>query len=151
MENDEALDRIVEQSHGITMEKLFWIAVSTESYELSEFLNELEEDDLLELFPKAAEYMHGYMDDENLMQMLFDNDYYGFLAVVHVPIHRDFTFNEDGTVSTCSSNRGNCYIDRIYAETTDELVSMMEAKAQAAYDRDTDKARKAQGITSPVN
>jgi hypothetical protein len=149
MKNTEALDRILE-SHGASVEKLYWIALSTESEELKDALRDMDKKTFVECFPKAAKYYKGYKQDDDLMQALFDHDYYGFLAEVHVEIHRNFTFDAEGHMTACSSSKSQCYVHHLYAETLEALVERIEQHAQWDYDRDTATARKQQGIPAPA-
>lgn len=147
MNNIEAMDRTVDQ--GGTVAKLFWIAVSIESGELKEHLEDLQGKDFKACFPKVAEYYKDYKRDNNLVQALNDGNYRGFLAEVHVDESFDFRFDAQGVRTAWGSGRSK-YVHHVYAETLEALVTEIERVTSEDLARDEADARKAQGIPAPA-
>jgi len=148
MNNTEAMDRTVNQ--GGTVAQLFWIAVSIESEELKEHLENLRGKDFQACFPKVKQYYADYKRNNDLIQALNDGHYRGFLAEVHVEECFKFRFDEAGKPSAWSSSRSKMYVHHVYAETLEELVAAIERVTAEDFAHDLARERKAKGIAEPV-
>lgn len=148
MTNIEAMDRTVDQ--GGTVAKLFWIAVSIQSPELREHLEDMPAKAFKECFSKVAQYYENYERDGDLPQALTDGNYRGFLAEVHVEENFNFRFDDKGAKASWSSSRSKMYVHHVYAETLEDLVKEIERVTQADFAHDEAQARKQQGIVAPA-
>ena len=124
MKNRNAVKRF-EQSYGVEIEKLYWIAGSLDNDGLKEFINEMDEKDFENCFPeifKSEEYQQ-YQDDNELLQALVDFEKFGFIAEILIPECKNFRFQEgkENPVSW-SSFGGVCRVAYCYGETREELL-----------------------------
>ncbi|OFX56311.1 MAG: hypothetical protein A2066_12990 [Bacteroidetes bacterium GWB2_41_8] len=133
---NNSVNERIEQAHDARIDKLFWIAASTGSDELAEFLNEdLDDENWEELFPELVENENyeEYKEDGELITMLIDNDKLGFLARVSIP--RCYNFRYDGeNISNYSSNQGHRRLRYIYAESPEELITAIEIVADEVFE-----------------
>lgn len=133
--NKEAVERF-EQSHDVRIEKMFWIAVSLENSDLKDFLEQMDDKAFNKCFPKISKSKHleEYRNDNELLQALIDYDKFGLVAEIHIPIARDFTYDEKGKPTSWSLSLGHCRIDYVYAETLDLLLSEMEKSGETHFE-----------------
>lgn len=129
--NKEAVERL-EQSHDVRIEKMFWIAASLENSDLKDLLEEMDDKAFKKCFPEISQSKHleEYRNDNELLQALIDYDKFGLVAEIHIPIAKDFTYDEKGKPSSWSSSAGHCRVDYVYAETLDLLLAEMEKSGE---------------------
>lgn len=127
-----------DDTHGLRVQNLVWIAVSIESSQLKDMLLDISDSqtDWDELFPG--------MDDEDvkngfIQEFISSADKFGFLAEVHIPRITDFTFKGKKPVSY-SVIQGICVIHYLYAENLDELLEKLVHLSETNFNRVVDKA-----------
>jgi hypothetical protein len=140
MTNKEAINRF-SQCHGAEIEKLFWIAGSLENSDFKEVIEEMDDDDFKKCFPEI-ENTDVYREDDELTQALADNDYFGLLAVVHIPEASRFSYNEKGAPQGWSVSYGICRIHYAYAESLEALMAKIEEVAEIQFQKDVAKDKK---------
>lgn len=147
MTNLEFADRF-DQFNSARVEQLMWIATCSEGRELEDFLAEMNDDDLKEVFPEMVENPNFdlYRDDQEMIQLLIDYSKYGFIAKVLYPTHNDFVFDENGKVVACSVNFGRSRIGYVYAETPEELLNKIEKQSDEMLARFIQDFKKKQVI-----
>lgn len=145
MKNLQALLQL-EEAHDASIEKLFWIAGQTDNTDLTEFFKEWRHTkEFEEEFPFLPE-----IDDEDdffsfgdgLKEGLTDNSKLGFVAEIHIPICDNFRFDEKGQIKGYTPHMGRCRVDFAYGETPDELLQVIQTKAETIFQEFVDKARK---------
>lgn len=136
MDNLTISNQFSETAHGTTVEQIFWLAICGESSGLHELLEELQEEDWEELIPglTSKEWFSDVVDGDGQERLytLAENDKLGFLAKIYVPEHSNFRFEGDVPIGSQYSGA----ISRIgfcYAETPDELIEKITAKADGFY------------------
>lgn len=135
----------IEQARGTVVSSIFYIATQIESKQLMDLLIEMEKDDFVQLFPeikKSNIFEVDQLTEDDITEFLFDYNKLGFLAITNHPIHSNFTFKQDGEFESCSYSRGASYESYVYAETIDELLEKIEAKAEQWYNYDLSKHKK---------
>jgi hypothetical protein len=132
--NKEAVERL-QQSHDVRIEKMFWIAASLENSDLKDLIEEMDDEDFKKCFPDIAQSKHleEYRNDDELLQALVDYDKFGLVAEIHIPIAKDFSYDEKGKPISWSSSFGHCRVDYVYAETLDLLLSEMEKSGDSHF------------------
>jgi hypothetical protein len=133
MTNLEAVERF-DQSHGATIEQLFWIAGSMNNSDLKDLIERLEDKEWKELFPDIyySDFFQEYLDDSEEMQALVDFRKFGLIAEIHLPECRNFTYKDNRPVSW-SVHRGISIIRYTYAETLEELMSEVEKVSEKVF------------------
>lgn len=134
MTNREAVERFDGYVHGTFINKLFWIAGSFDSSDFKDFLEEMQDNDWKDCLPEIAKskYFKEYQKDNEMGQALVDNNKFGFIAELHHPECKNFSYQKSKIVS-CSVSSGCCRISYVYAETIEELMSNIEKSADKIY------------------
>ena len=105
------------------VETLFLISISTESRSLRIFLQDLPEKQWKQLFPDALNtesYKKG-----DYIQSLIDIQKKGYLAEVHIPECKNFTY-KDGQPIDCSYFQGVKKLAYVYAENHEKLFDHID-------------------------
>lgn len=147
--NNSAAERF-EQAHNARIDKLFWIAASIESEELSEFLEEdLDDSNWKEMFPELFENenFEEYKEDGELLTMLTDHDKLGFIARVSIPNCYNFKYDGESIIGY-SSNPGHRRLRYVYGDSPEELITAIEIIADEVFEdyKESDKQRKLKAI-----
>lgn len=148
MKNKEFSDRF-ESLRETHISRLIWIAASIENSEdLAEMLEDLSNENWKNLFPEIhdSEYFEEFKSEP--IEALIDFEKLGFLAEIHIPICRDFSFDENGDVDGYTSSPGYCRIEYAYAETIEELMAEIEKKADQLFQEFIETAKSNPKITS---
>jgi hypothetical protein len=132
--NKEAVERL-EQAHGAKIEKMFWIAGSLDNSDLRDLIEEMDDKAFKKCFPEIANspYLEKYRNDNELIQALVDNDKFGLVAEILIPIAKDFSYDKKGKPVSWSSSGGHCRVDYVYAETLDLLLAEMEKSGETHF------------------
>lgn len=128
-------ERLQGNAYSAQINRLVWIAASLElSYDLHEMLEEMQDEDWKEVFPKlyASKGFQLITEGEELKNLLIDSRLLGFLAQVHIPVCHDFTY-ENGRSVSWKMSHGHCTIGYVYGETPDELISAIEKLAKEHF------------------
>lgn len=135
MNNIEAVDRF-DQTSGVKIAKLFWIAGSLENSDLNEMLEEMEDDDFKKCFPEIfnSNNYEEYHNEGEFIQALINFNKFGLLAEIHLPECKNFKF-ENGKDHPVSWNvhKGICRIEYCYAETLEDLMSEIEKTSEKVF------------------
>lgn len=132
MTNKEAIQRL-SQTGCATIDKLIWIAGSWEDdREIKEFLEDVDKQFYKNYMPVFVE--SGHLDEymENPIEGLINFELYGLLAEVNLPKLHGFRFVGNKPVSW-SVNQSHCDVERIYAESMEELIIIIEKLATKRY------------------
>jgi len=132
--NSKVVDKL-DQAHSARIEKMVWIAAQTETSELSDMIDQLDEEDWNFYFPEIFKSEHFDIEDsvEEKKIALFDEQKFGFLAIVNYPYLSNFRFDKNGEFKSCSVNPGHCRVVCHYAESTDELIQQIEGRAELMF------------------
>lgn len=120
------------------IKNLYWLMCQYENNDLKELLCEMEKEDFESCFPGVLSnpYLANIQEDEDeILSILFNLNFRGFLAQVVYPKQEKFIFkNDDDKVKGHyhSSRINNIYsrYGYIYAESKEELLTKMEAQAE---------------------
>lgn len=123
-----------QDAYGANIDKLFWIAGSAENTRLENFLLEIPDDELVELFPKLKGIKFGSRGNENLVDMLLNMDASGLIAEILIPEASNFSYNTDGEPKSWSIQRNISRIGYVYAESLEELMTKIEGLAEKVFD-----------------
>lgn len=141
MTNKDFAERF-EQTRGVQIEKLFWIAGSVDNYELNDLIEELEDQHWEKLFPDI-------FNDEQFegsivkgVDALIEFGKFGLIAEIHIAMLCYFSYNEDDTKVFASYSRGCCRIEYAYAETLEELMIEIEKISEEIFREEVQKDRK---------
>jgi hypothetical protein len=139
--NEDALDRL-DQGHSAYIQKMFWVACSSESEELKELLDELSPKSWADLFPDIK---YGDIDDMvdevDYVRLLIDKRKLGLLAECRIPTHHEFIFDDKGDVRACSVSYSRQTIFYAYGETREELLQAIEKQAEEIYQQQLAKEK----------
>ncbi len=142
MTNYEAVERF-DQSHGVKMEKMFWIAGSLGSSDFKDLLDEMDDKDFKKCFPEIykSEYFGEYRQDEELVKALVDFKKFGLLTEIHIPEADNFRY-KDGNPVSWSVHQGICRVEYVYAETLEQLMDEIEKSAEKVFQEHVKKDKK---------
>lgn len=144
MSNFEFIDRF-QDAHGVIIDELHWIAASPESSDLKSLIEEIDEDDLLKLFPRIAS-CSSYDDYSTTVDFLIEENYTGLVARVYVPEIRNIDYGKDGQPKAWGVFRGISRIAYAYGETLEELMQQVEARADEIFAEYIAEDKKKKGI-----
>jgi hypothetical protein len=134
MSNKKVVERF-EQAQGAKIEKLFWIAGSLEHCDLKDLIEEMSDEAFENCFPEVfnSPYFEEYRDEGELLQALVDKDKLGLVAEILIPIAKNFSYDQDGNVSSWSSSSGYCQVDYVYGDTLELLLVEVEKSADKHF------------------
>lgn len=143
MTNKNAFERLSEMKGGPKIEKLFWIAASAESRELSDFVDEFDDRVWKRLFPEIYQIsdFDDCIDDGEAVSLLLYFGKLGFLAEVYIPQCTNFKFENDKLVSWAVYG-GICTSEYVYAETLDGLIDEIERINNIVFEKLVEEAKK---------
>lgn len=149
MDYRNLLDEI-EQAGSFHIEHLAFIALDLEarSEALEEIISDISDKEFKRLFPDIAdrEWFKGLggFEKYEITQLLLDFDKLGFIAEIGVHQKDRFSFNEDGSFSSCSVHPGLSYVTYAYGDTIEELVENIKERCDhyQAIDIEKHKAAK---------
>ena len=120
-----------------------------------EDLQSLPDEDICKLFgwketEKTKQTISYYSSTEeiNLMNLLIEQNKYGFVAEVYHPVHYKFSVKEDGSRGSSWVSQGHCHIDWLYADSIGELVDKLSEQAEYWIQYDFDKEQEEKLLTS---
>ena len=144
MENIEISCFIDNETHSANINKLFHIGMQLSSWEIKDFLEEISEEQYVDMLSDNGkfDYIEGYLNDGEIIQMFLDHGLYGYVAELYLPCHSDFSFHEDGSFSGCSVHSSDCIIEYVYAETIEELLNKVMIESEKAFQSDMNKFKK---------
>lgn len=150
MKNTEVLDFFDQNAHHVRIDLIYWIAGMFNNPELVDLFNDgIDSSDFGDIF-KFGGYLEGEFTIDELQELLIANNQFGFVAKCLIPYHDNFTFKENGKVNSYAVHEGFTYVFYVYAETTDELLPLIEKKANEHYQRFIDKDKN-KPIDEPLN
>lgn len=133
--NNKVIERL-EQAHSAQIEKLFWIAASTENDDLASFLEEdMSDESWKYCFPELFEsdYFEEYRENNELVTLLTEHEKLGFIAEVSIP--RCYNFRYEGEeLKDYSSNPGTRRLKYVYAENLEYLITAIEIVADEVFE-----------------
>lgn len=115
------------QQSGAYVEQMWSIAACQESRSLEEFLEDLDDDDMKELFPNIniEEYTANIRYGE-MYGLLINYGYLGHVLEIAVPERSDFNLDENDEYTHCSVHSGITRVIYAYAETGRDIVNELE-------------------------
>lgn len=141
--NNKYLFEKLEQSHGVTVEGLVLVAFETLKDErLSSAFEEFTENEPLKICEvlgwktndeKLFKIIEDRIEEKSFAVMMYENDYDGFLAEIHIPEHDSFLFDEKGKVWASSVHPGCCRVEWVYAASIGELTDKIVDKTEEVY------------------
>lgn len=141
MKNTEAFQRI-KGIHDIEIERLFWVAGSTNNVELEEMLDDIAEEDFVRIFKEipAEKAKEIYNSDTLFTEILRKYEKFGFLAEIHTPCFEDFIFKGEKPYSW-STPRGVRIAHVVYGETREQLLDEMGRAARQNFETHAERAK----------
>ncbi len=126
------------QTHSVTIEKLFWVAACNDNKAFREFFDDIDKSELQNLLPEIAndrtvkdyEADHPFAD---IIELFYKYNKLGFLAELSHPKCDSFIYNKKGEVVGGSIHRGITYPSYVYAETIDDLMKNIIAASDKMY------------------
>ena len=127
-----------DELNSTQISKLFWIAASLENLcDLEDFLQDMSDDVWNKLFPSFGsaenDYFDEYREGQELIQLLIENDTFGFLAEIDLPYCDKFMYDGDKLISW-SLRLGSRLNKYVYAETIEELYAAIEKESEEAFE-----------------
>lgn len=128
--------KVLENFNGnIIVEKLFWIAISVETEEFNEFIEEIAETSYERGLPEIANltgfkecYKHGVIPS-----LLIENNKLGFIACLSIPEYINFKFNEKGEPFDWESGYFR-RIEYVYSDTQEGLLKEIENRYDKLFE-----------------
>jgi len=130
MTNEDVLAEI-EQLGCLSIDRLFWIALSTDNRDLHSFLDEIDFEQYVQIIPwvedtnnHRVKFATGYGGDWKAVMDEFG--LFGFIAEVHIPHISNVFFGDDGEPQSWTVKLGVCSYHYVYAEDTDDLLEAIK-------------------------
>lgn len=129
MTNKQAVERF-EQAYSAKIEKMFWIAGALDNSDLTELIEDMDDEAFKKCFPEIAssKYYEDYRKDGELLQALCEKNKFGLVAEILIPIADNFSYDKKGKPTRWSTG-GSSRIDYVYAETLALLMKEIEKSA----------------------
>jgi len=141
--NNKYLFEKLEQAHGVTVERLVLVAYELLKDErFSRAFEEFTENEPLKICEvlgwkttdeKLFKIIEERIEEKSFALMMYENDYDGFIAEIHIPEHDGFKFDDKGEVWASSVHPGCCRVEWVYAATIGELTDKIVDKAEEVY------------------
>ena len=127
-----------DQAHSAQIEKMFWIAGSSDHSDIEELLQDISDNEwdklIPELGPSKNEYFFEYLDGDVLTEMLVENDKFGLIAEICIPECSRFIYDENNIPVAWSTHPGIRRIKYAYAESLEALFSEVEKIANEVFE-----------------
>ena len=121
MNNKEFHLHLIENTSGVEIETLVWIAAAGKE-EVDDLFFDIEYTNIAVSLPFITqEEAELAIEDNSFSDLFYDKGLYGFLAEVHLPECNNFRFNDACRPIYWSVNKGISQVNLVYAETIEDL------------------------------
>lgn len=123
----------IEGFEDASLEQLIFIPASLGEGVLTDFLNDLDDEDWKELFPaihQREDFSSIYTShfNEDKLEALIYGNYYGFIGTLRIPVKNNIVFDDDAKIASYTSSGGHVRLFNIYFNSICELADIVTIK-----------------------